>query len=57
MSKAHESNKEPKKPPSLNLKEKRAARKAKKNLEEVRPFLPPPESPGHAGKEKPSNRQ
>jgi hypothetical protein len=41
MGKAQKSSKESKKPASMNLKEKRAAKKAKKDSKETgQPFLP-----------------
>ena len=39
MGKAHESNKAGKKPPMMNPKEKKAAKKAKKHMPEGPPIL------------------
>ena len=43
MSKTRHSTKEEKKPPAMNPKEKRAAKRARKHAgDAVQPFLPPP---------------
>jgi hypothetical protein len=42
MSKSRHSTKEEKKPPAMNPKEKKAAKRARKDAEDaVQPFLPP----------------
>jgi hypothetical protein len=41
MTKTRKSNKESRKPPRLNAKEKKAAKQVRKHAHDVVPFLPP----------------